>query len=213
MPAVGGSVCFLQPIFKAFSGLFFLHASSVSPPPSQRRAPSNSAPSAAPLPALLAAHSHDVEAAILSCNAFNSFLFPAACYIGLCLCLFLCTRIRISKSQRRAEDLGAPCCRQRYVQQLPVKLSCSPFTSVMFCSDSSRSHQADVSHSYHVLVSRGIPPSQIVVMMYDDIVRPRPPLQRHRSQSSHNTRAGSQPGEPAQGNHRERGAWSARICN
>jgi len=36
-------------------------------------------------------------------------------------------------------------------------------------------HQADVSHSYHVLVSRGVPPSQIIVMMYDDIVEPPTP--------------------------------------
>ena len=44
-----------------------------------------------------------------------------------------------------------------------------------FSFDIGRRHQADVSHSYHVLVSRGIPPSQIIVMMYDDIVRALPP--------------------------------------
>jgi hypothetical protein len=44
--------------------------------------------------------------------------------------------------------------------------------------DCSCRHQADVSHSYHVLIDRGIPPSQIIVMMYDDIVGPPYPLIR-----------------------------------
>ncbi|XP_075221567.1 legumain-like [Lycorma delicatula] len=30
-------------------------------------------------------------------------------------------------------------------------------------------HQADISHAYHILLNRGIPASNIIVMMYDDV--------------------------------------------
>jgi len=30
-------------------------------------------------------------------------------------------------------------------------------------------HQADICHAYHILTSHGVPASQIITMMYDDI--------------------------------------------